>query len=75
MPKRHNRSVDHRKKKDKDKSSETSLPISRSSSTTTKGSETKKGSGKKAKSQVVQIPGRPQFAEGLPLFPVRVKRT
>ncbi|KAJ5717327.1 hypothetical protein N7488_002973 [Penicillium malachiteum] len=74
MSRRQNRSVDHGKKKDKDKPSETSLPISRSSSTTTKGSETKKSSGKKAKSQVVQIPGRAQFAEGLPLFPVRVKR-
>ncbi|KAJ5729183.1 uncharacterized protein N7483_003691 [Penicillium malachiteum] len=76
MPKRHNhRSVDHGKKKDKDKLNEISPPISRSSSTTTRDSETKKASGKKAKSQVVQIPGRPQFAEGLPLFPVRVKKT
>ncbi|KAJ6013456.1 hypothetical protein N7540_008047 [Penicillium herquei] len=91
MPKRHNhRSVDHGKKKDKDKLNEISPPISRSRypsrpvstlwswskcSTTTKDSDTKKAAGKKAKSQVVQIPGRPQFAEGLPLFPVRVKKT
>lgn len=28
----------------------------------------------KSKSHVVEIPGRPQFAEGLPMFPIRAKK-
>lgn len=31
-------------------------------------------SSRKSKSQVVEIPGRPQFAEGLPMFPIRSKK-
>lgn len=31
-------------------------------------------SSKKNKSHIVEIPGRPQFAEGLPMFPMRLKK-
>lgn len=31
-------------------------------------------SSSKTKSHIVEIPGRPQFAEGLPMFPMRSKK-
>lgn len=31
-------------------------------------------SSSKTKSHIIEIPGRPQFAEGLPMFPMRSKK-
>ncbi|CAI7644315.1 unnamed protein product [Penicillium pancosmium] len=59
VPKRSRRSQDSTSTKDSD------LPMSPTSATS---------SGKKSKSHVVEIPGRPQFAEGLPMFPMRSKK-
>ncbi|KAJ5291760.1 hypothetical protein N7478_001011 [Penicillium angulare] len=71
MPKRHQqRSQDLGKKSDKN----IGVPLSPTSSNSTKASNSKSASRKKTKSQIVEIPGRSQFGEGLPLFPVRVKR-
>ncbi|KAJ5392022.1 hypothetical protein N7509_007512 [Penicillium cosmopolitanum] len=61
VPKRNRRSQDSTSTKDSE------LPISPTSATSTT-------SGKKSKSHVVEIPGRPQFAEGLPMFPMRAKK-
>ncbi|KAJ5904386.1 hypothetical protein N7504_006769 [Penicillium tannophilum] len=64
LPKRHQRSQDHGRK-------EIDVPVYQTSNA-------KKGSAKdtsrKTKSQIVGIPGHPQFAESLPLFPMRSKK-
>ncbi|KAJ5987398.1 hypothetical protein N7451_011763 [Penicillium sp. IBT 35674x] len=62
LPKRHQRSQDHGRK-------EIDVPQT-SNATKMPG---KDGSGR-TKSQIVEIPGRPQFAESLPLFPMRSKK-
>ncbi|KAJ5664348.1 hypothetical protein N7507_005079 [Penicillium longicatenatum] len=60
LPKRHQRR-EHGKNID--------VPASQTSNQTKGSSNTSK-----TKSQIVQIPGRPQFAEDLPLFPMRSKK-
>ncbi|KAJ5082299.1 hypothetical protein N7532_011342 [Penicillium argentinense] len=57
-----------RRSQDSTSPKETESPMSpKSPNSTTSGS-------KKTKSHIVEIPGRPQFAEGLPMFPMRSKK-